>query len=103
MDYFKEMQKVYDSEINFTIGHFWDEGVTLKIGDDMNGFKYESTELDYKSAIEKLIIKIIELYPDSTYAQEKIKIWNKHASGGIDLNKMTNAYIIKMLDGEIYK
>jgi len=33
-----ELQKIYDSEINISIGWFWDGGITLRLGDEMNGF-----------------------------------------------------------------
>lgn len=36
-------QSFYDMERNFTIYCFYDAGFTLKIGDDMNGFKDENT------------------------------------------------------------
>jgi len=34
----QELQKIYDSEINISIGWFWDGGITLRLGDEMNGF-----------------------------------------------------------------
>jgi len=38
-----ELQKIYDSEINISIGWFWDGGITLRLGDEMNGFPAEET------------------------------------------------------------
>lgn len=35
-------ERLYDSEINFSISTFWDGGYEIKLGDDMNGFKAEA-------------------------------------------------------------
>lgn len=35
-------QHLYDREINFSISSFWDGGFTVKLGDEMNGFKAET-------------------------------------------------------------
>lgn len=34
-------QHIYDGENNFSLSCFWDAGITLKIGDEMNGFEDE--------------------------------------------------------------
>jgi hypothetical protein len=31
-----EVQKIYDSEINLRISWFWDGGIEIRLGDDMN-------------------------------------------------------------------
>jgi hypothetical protein len=33
------MQALYVSEINVSVTSFWDDGWTVKLGDEMNGFK----------------------------------------------------------------
>ena len=38
-----ELQKIYDSEINIRIGWFWDGGIDVRLGDDMNGYLAEET------------------------------------------------------------
>ena len=38
-----ELQKIYDSEINLRIGWFWDGGMEIRLGDDMNGYLAEET------------------------------------------------------------
>ena len=38
-----ELQKIYDSEINVTISWFWDGGIDVRLGDEMNGFVAEET------------------------------------------------------------
>ena len=37
MDPAFELQKIYDGEINIEIGWFWDCGITIRLGDKMNG------------------------------------------------------------------
>jgi len=72
-DYIEELQKIYDSEINFTIETFWDGGITIKIGDEQNGFEYENTYSTFEEAIKNLISKVMKLYPDSEYFKNKLK------------------------------
>lgn len=33
-----ELQKIYDSEINIAIGWLWDGGITVRLGDEVNGY-----------------------------------------------------------------
>jgi len=35
----KVIDALYDSEINCSVSTFWDGGFTMKLGDEMNGFK----------------------------------------------------------------
>lgn len=63
------LQQLYDSEINATIGWFWDSGFDLAIGDTMNGFK-ERGRVDTWEEVEVwLADKAIEHYPDSDFAK----------------------------------
>jgi hypothetical protein len=41
MDLELELQRIYDSEINVQIGWFWDGGITVRLGDKMNGYEAE--------------------------------------------------------------
>jgi hypothetical protein len=61
-------QRLYDSEINFSITTFWDGGFTVKIGDDMNGFAAEETVRTYAEALEWLDATARARYPRSRYA-----------------------------------
>lgn len=65
----KELQKMYDSEINVRISSFWDGGWYVMVGDDMNGFhrpKWDCCELhEVIPALQELIK---EHYPNSKYA-----------------------------------
>jgi hypothetical protein len=47
-------QQLYDREINFSISCFWDDGFTVKIGDELNGFLAETTVATYAEALEWL-------------------------------------------------
>ena len=38
-----ELQKSYDSEISVRIGWFWNGGIEIRLGDDMNGYLAEET------------------------------------------------------------
>lgn len=64
------IEKIYDSEINFTIETFWDGGYTVKLGDTVNGFIDKAEcEVSFSDAIEVLINMILKHYPNSTYAK----------------------------------
>jgi hypothetical protein len=41
MDIETVMKRLYESEINCSIGSFWDNGWDVKLGDEMNGFVAE--------------------------------------------------------------
>jgi hypothetical protein len=43
MDLADELQRIYESEINAKISWFWDGGVTVRLGEKMNGFLAEDT------------------------------------------------------------
>ena len=38
-----ELQKIYASEINVRMGWFWDGGIEIRLGDDVNGYLAEET------------------------------------------------------------
>ncbi|XUM19807.1 hypothetical protein ACRAVF_19265 [Bradyrhizobium oligotrophicum S58] len=71
MDFGKVPQRLYDSEINFTISTFWDGGFDVKLGDTMNGFKAETTVSTYSEALSWLHDAAMSNYPDSLYATGK--------------------------------
>ena len=39
-----EFQKIYDSEINIRISSFWDCGIEVRLGDEMNGYVARRSE-----------------------------------------------------------
>ncbi len=63
------LQRLYDSEINFSISCFWDGGFDVKLGDQMNGFKAEDNVDTFADAVKWLEKKAKELYPNSDFAK----------------------------------
>lgn len=95
----KELQRIYNSEINFSISTFWDGGFNVKLGDSMNGFIAETTEDTIKDAIYWLIDKVLELHPGSLYSFSRMYIINKIRSGHVDTDKFTKEFLNKMVTG----
>lgn len=65
------LQKLNDSEINFSLACFFDGAWTVKLGDDMNGFIAEKTVGSCAEAIEWLGQEARRTFPDSLYATGK--------------------------------
>lgn len=63
------MQRLYDSEINFSVSCFWDGGFTVIIGDDMNGCKYEGYAQTWRDVEEILTREALRLYPGRKFAR----------------------------------
>lgn len=64
-----ELQKIYDSEINAKIGWFWDGGIEIGLGDEMNGYMAEETVKSIGEIIPWLQEAIAHFYPGSSYAR----------------------------------
>ena len=64
-------QRLYDSEINFSISCFWDGGFDVKLGDDMNGVHAETQVRTFADAIAWLDQEARKRYPISLYATGK--------------------------------
>jgi hypothetical protein len=64
-----ELQKIYDSEINVRIGWFWDGGIEIRLGDDMNGYLAEETVRTVAEIAPWLQEAITHFYPGSSYAR----------------------------------
>lgn len=63
-------QKIVDSEINFKIESFWDNGFRVYLGDDINGYSTPHF-VETWSEIEGCLIKmVIEKYPESTFVKQ---------------------------------
>ena len=71
-DLILELEKVYDSEINYSIEVFWDGGFFVRIGDDMNGYVDEEIFKSLREGIKWLLKRVKELYPNSKYAKESL-------------------------------
>lgn len=71
MNLLNELQKIYNSEINFSISTFWDGGFDVKLGDDINGYK-ETWNFDkIEDAVKWLIKKVHQYYSDSEYCKKR--------------------------------
>ncbi len=68
MDLATELQRIYDSEINIEIGWFWDGGINLRLGDQMNGYLAEENVSSVSEILPWLQEAIAHFYPSSTYA-----------------------------------
>jgi len=69
------LQELYDSEINFEIRCFWDAGFQVRLGDETNGFVYESERdslaLTLREAVDVLRDRAVACYPESQFARER--------------------------------
>ena len=64
-----ELQKLYDSEINLTIGWFWDGGIDVTLGDKTNGIVAESNFDKMTDVVPWLQDMCRIYYPHSTYTK----------------------------------
>lgn len=64
------IQGLYDSEINCSLETFWDGGLTVRLGDEMNGFRAEATFCRgaFDGAAAWLHMEAMHHYPRSAYA-----------------------------------
>jgi hypothetical protein len=66
------LQKLYDSEINFSISTFWDGGFDWKLGDEMNGFREEGGADTFDEAVADLVKAALKHFPDSVFAHQAV-------------------------------
>lgn len=66
----KELQKIYDSEINFEISCFWDSRFKVRLGDPYNGWIDEDVFVSLDEVVGVLREMIFEHLPDSGYAKK---------------------------------
>ena len=64
------LDKLYDSEINFSISCFWDNNLDVKLGDEMNGFAAETNVATSAEAATWLDEQTRKFYPTSKYATD---------------------------------
>lgn len=69
IDLGKVLADLYASEINAQLKWFWDCGVDLLLGDEMNGFKARGQVRSPEQAGAWLIEHAIAFYPDSLFAR----------------------------------
>lgn len=65
------IEALYDSEINCSVSTFWDSGITVQLGDEMNGFVTEKECRTASEAAEFLDRAAREHFPESAYALGK--------------------------------
>ena len=63
------IDKIYNSELNFSITCFWDSGYTIKLGDEHNGFVEESFAKNWREAQDVLVGMVLRRYPDCNFAK----------------------------------
>jgi hypothetical protein len=68
MDLAIELQRICNSEVNVRIGWFWDCGIEVRLGDEMNGFLAEETVRSVSEILPWLQEAIAHFYPTSIYA-----------------------------------
>lgn len=72
------LQKIYNSEINFALVTSWDGGFTVIVGPEPYGEILTKGRCEYRSlmcntleeAMDHLIEKIVEMYPNSKFTRE---------------------------------
>jgi hypothetical protein len=62
------LQDLYDSEINFAVSTFWDDGFLVQLDDGLNGFKAETKVRRWDEVEPWLTKAAIEHFPDSVFA-----------------------------------
>ena len=67
LDLAVELQKIYDSEINVSIGWMWDGGVTLRLGDDIGGYIAEDIVASLADSVPWFQEAIAHFCPTSAY------------------------------------
>ena len=65
------LQRLYDSEINFSISTFWDDGFEVKLGDGMNGFVAEANVQNFAEVKHWLTKQVERHYPNSLFVTGK--------------------------------
>ena len=65
------LDALYESEINFSISCFWDNGLDVKLGDEMNGYQAEGNVRTAEQAAEWLDTQAHIHFPRSKYAAGK--------------------------------
>ena len=64
-----ELKEIGQSEINWSLSYFYDNIWVVKLGDDMNGYKWGGSFMTLNYAIDKLIEAVILYYPTSDYVK----------------------------------
>jgi hypothetical protein len=71
------IEALYDSEINCSVSTFWDAGITVQLGDEMNGLVAKVECKTTAEAAEFLDRAARQHFPESAYALGKDE-WERH-------------------------
>lgn len=63
------LQRLYDSEINFAIKCFYDQGFSVYLGDAMNGWMSFSLDCTFAEGVHWLATEAVKHYPTSQFAK----------------------------------
>jgi hypothetical protein len=64
-----ELQRMYNSEINFAIETMWDAGFTVRLGDKKNGYKVKTIVKTLEEAVTWLRAQARVYFPNSEYVR----------------------------------
>lgn len=89
------IRALYASEINCRIWTFWDGGLTVEIGDELNGFRASEMfdEDSFAHAAQWLDSKARELYPKSKYASQRERLTDEMLVDLIDRHERSSVNI----------
>jgi hypothetical protein len=62
-------QRLYDSEINFSVFCFWDSGFVIKLGDPVNGIAAETVVRNWDEIEPLLSQQALRHFPESDFAR----------------------------------
>ena len=57
-------QLLYENEINFSLTSFWDRGIRVRLGDELNGFESDDDCLDMEEALATLKSRAFQYHPN---------------------------------------
>jgi hypothetical protein len=93
MELATELQKIYDSEINVSIGWVWDGGINVRLGDANNGYLGQENLPSIADVGPWLQEAIARFYPDSTYAKSLDADVRERAKGRVFLPSQAGAQV----------
>ena len=85
---------LYDSKINCSISSFWDGGLLVRLGDEMNAFRVETACSNASEAAAFLDRAARREYPDSNYAVRRAERECREAAP----NNEESIHIVKRKD-----
>jgi hypothetical protein len=64
-----ELQRLCDSEVNFTISTLWDCGFSWQLGDELNGYVADGCAASFDEAVAEIAQAALEHFPNSQFAR----------------------------------